>query len=120
MGITESSLSQLKEAHGWNDTEIIIFHKPTVAQVKSVIESVADSDYFLIFFCGHGDSYEGEIILELDNCIDLPLGGFRSWVKNTKNLIICDCCRVAPEVEPIMESLNTRIRMFSEGGTPIG
>lgn len=31
MGITESSLSQLKEAHGWNDTEIIIFHKPTVA-----------------------------------------------------------------------------------------
>lgn len=104
------------EGGAWNDMEIKIFHKPSVAQVKSYVESVADSEYFLIVFCGHGGSYEGETILELDCCIDLPLGELHSWVKHTRNLIICDCCRVAPEVEPIMESLNTRIRMFSEGG----
>lgn len=105
------------EGGAWLPTEKKVFHKPTVNQVEDYIQANADSDYFLIVFCGHGGSLNQETILELDNNEDLPLNTLFSWVKHTRNLIILDCCRVAPEMEPIMESLNTRIRMFSEGGS---
>lgn len=105
------------EGGAWNDNEIVIFHKPSVEQVKKYIEENTDSAYFLIVFCGHGGSYNGETVLELDFCVDLSLSELRDWVRHTRSLIICDCCREAPEVEPIMESLNTRVRMFSQGGT---
>lgn len=105
------------EGGAWNDNESMTFHKPSAEQIKAYIEENADSEYFLIVFCGHGGSYNGDTILELDFCVDLPLSDLRGWVRHTRSLIICDCCREAPEVEPIMESLNTRIRMFSQGGT---
>lgn len=105
------------EGGAWNDAEIKLFHKPSKEDLESYIEENADSEYFLIVFCGHGGSYDGETILELDSLIDLPLGELRGWVKYSRHLIICDCCREAPEAEPIMESLNERIRMFSQGGT---
>lgn len=105
------------EGGAWYDAEIKLFHKPSKEQLASYFEENADSEYFLIVFCGHGGSYDGETILELDSFRDLPLGELRDWVKHTRNLIICDCCREAPESEPIMESLNERVRLFSQGGT---
>lgn len=105
------------EGGAWLPTEKKVFHKPTVNQVEDYIKANADSDYFLIVFCGHGGSLNQETILELDKGEDLPLNTLYSWVRHTRNLIILDCCRVAPDMEPIMESLNTRIRMFSEGGS---
>ena len=105
------------EGGSWNDNEIKVFHKPTVAAVKSYIEGIDECEYFLIVFCGHGGSEDEETILELSRGQDLPLSELCSWVSYTRKLIICDCCRIPPEVEPIMESLNTRVRMFSQGGS---
>lgn len=105
------------EGGSWNDNEIKVFHKPTVAAVKSYIDGVAKCEYFLIVFCGHGGSEEDETILELCQGQDLPLGELCSWVSYTRKLIICDCCRIPPEVEPVMESQNTRVRLFSQGGS---
>ncbi len=105
------------EGGAWDENEIKTFHKPSIGQVKTYIESVADSEFLLVVFCGHGCSYEGETILEFGAGQDLPLSELHTWVKHTRNLIICDCCRVAAELEPITESLKARIRMFSVGGT---
>lgn len=105
------------EGGSWYDNEIMVFHKPTVAAVKSYVDSVVECEYFLIVFCGHGGSDGDETILDLSRGQDLPLSELRSWVSYTRNLIICDCCRVPPEVEPIMESLNVRVGMFSQDGS---
>jgi hypothetical protein len=104
------------EGGAWNEKEMIVFHKPTAKAIHDYIDENADSDYFLIVFCGHG-YYNDNTIWELGSGDELPLTELRSWVRHTRSLIICDCCRVKPRREPIMDSLNTRTVMFSEGGT---
>lgn len=109
---------QSMEGGAWNNkNEIKVFHKPHVQDILSYIENNADSDYFLIVFCGHGYFQDDDTIFELGSGDELPLSELRSWVRDTRSLIICDCCRVKPKAEPIMESLNRRTVMFSEGGS---
>lgn len=105
------------EGGAWNDIEMKIFHKPAAQDISSYIDDNADSDYFLIVFCGHGYFQDDDTIFELGSGDELPLSELRSWVQDTRSLIICDCCRVKPKAEPIMESLNRRTVMFSEGGS---
>lgn len=104
------------EGGAWNEKEIQVFNKPTAKVIYDYIDDNADSDYFLIVFCGHG-YYDDDTIWELGSGDELPLADLRSWVRHTRSLIICDCCRVKPKRESVMESLNTRTVMFSEGGT---
>lgn len=106
------------EGGAWNkDSEMEIFHKPSAKEIYDYIDDNADSDYFLIVFCGHGYYYNDDTIWELGSGEELPLTNLRSWVRHTRSLIICDCCRVKPRKEPVMESFNSRTIMFSEGGT---
>lgn len=105
------------EGGAWNDIEMKIFHKPSAQDISSYIDDNADSDYFLIVFCGHGYFQDDDTIFELGSGDELPLSELKSWVQDTRSLIICDCCRVKPKAEPIMESLNRRTVMFSEGGS---
>lgn len=104
------------EGGAWNDREMKVLHKPSVQDVYSYIDENVDSDYFLIVFCGHGYYQDFDTIFELGRGYELPLSDLRGMVKHTRSLIICDCCRVKPQREPIMESLNSRTVMFSEGG----
>lgn len=102
------------EGGAWLSEEIKIFHKPNISQLFDHINKNVDSEYFMIVFCGHGGSLDEDTILELNNKDDLPLSKLYSWVSHTRNLIICDCCRVAPTIEPITESHIIKTKMFSK------
>lgn len=74
----------------WKEDEIIIFWKPDVTSVASVIEKTI-ADYFFVFYAGHGyETSDGKRNICLT---DADVSDFFLLNKSVRQLAVLDCCR---------------------------
>lgn len=81
----------------WYDSEITCLVKPDCFTVRNELKKMAELDYSIIVFSGHGYSRDGQTYVELkpgedddDYCNDIPESEF---MNSGRRLIILDCCR---------------------------
>lgn len=95
----------------WSDSEILILDKPTKLRVEQELNTLANMDFSIIIFCGHGfySSHSESNILELKKSERIDSLDLRK--NSNKRIIILDSCR---EVHPeyLTDSIQ-KAKMFS-------
>lgn len=77
----------------WSRSEILHLSQPTKAKVDQILLQMAEVDYSLIIFVGHGyySASSNSTILELDDGVEYDSTRLR--IAANKRTIILDCCR---------------------------
>lgn len=103
----------------WRADEICVLENASTDEFLRHINfyQVADLDYFVFVFCGHGASLQDEVVMEI-NDTDRPIKESEVTNVASRQLNIFDCCRKVESDVPY--DILAEVRNFSQGGKIYG
>jgi hypothetical protein len=90
---TYRAFLQSKVGGAWKPEEIIVLKCPTLAEMRSGLQSLKNADYSFIVFTGHGEYLPSKDTTTLELRPGVNVDSKELFDGATKRTVVLDCCR---------------------------